>query len=75
MESLGLRLWDDALDQRNAAGRRAILEGLDEFREHLGGELTVTIPDRIGHAIEIHEMREALVTRSLEILRRREGAR
>ena len=26
-----------------AGGRLAVLDGLDEFREHLGGELTVTV--------------------------------
>ena len=46
--ALGFRLWDDALDAR--CGRRAarVLDGLDEFREHLGGELTVTLLRAIG---------------------------
>ena len=40
---LGFRLWDDALSLRDDTGRRRVLAGLDEFQEHLGGELTVTL--------------------------------
>ncbi len=33
-----------------------LLEGLEEFREHLGGKLTITLIDRIGHGFEVHEI-------------------
>lgn len=33
-----------------------VLRGLEEFREHLGGELTVTLLKGIGRGIEVHEM-------------------
>lgn len=33
-----------------------LLQGLEEFREHLGGKLTVTLIDRIGHGFEVHEI-------------------
>ncbi|MBI4327522.1 MAG: 3-dehydroquinate synthase, partial [Chloroflexi bacterium] len=29
---------------------------LEEFREHLGGELTITLLKAIGHGFEVHEM-------------------
>ena len=31
-------------------------KGLDEFREHLGGELTITLIQGIGEGIEVHAM-------------------
>ncbi|WDT80224.1 MAG: hypothetical protein MPW14_24560 [Candidatus Manganitrophus sp.] len=38
----------------------ALLHGLDEFREHLGGPLTMTLLQRaIGDGMEVHEMDEA----------------
>jgi 3-dehydroquinate synthase len=37
-------------------GNPEILAGLDEFREHLGGELTITLLREIGHGVEVHEM-------------------
>ena len=55
---LGLPLWDEALDLKDPAGRPVVLDGLEEFREHLGGELTVTLLAAIGRGVEVHEMRE-----------------
>ena len=34
----------------------AILRGLQEFREHLGGRLTIMLLDKIGTGIEVHEI-------------------
>ena len=35
---------------------RCIFRGLAEFREHLGGELTITLLRGIGRGIEVHEV-------------------
>ena len=48
LEHLGFRLWHPALEATRPDGSRAIFEGLREFREHLGGELTVTLLAGIG---------------------------
>ncbi len=61
LDALGLRLWDPALELRTADGRRAVLEGLNEFREHLGGELTVTLLAAIGRGFEVHQLNEAWI--------------
>ncbi len=74
MEHLGLRLWHPALIRPGSAGEPAILTGLREFREHLGGELTVTLLDSIGEGVETHEMDPDLVIQSIDWLRAREGA-
>lgn len=34
----------------------AILRGLEEFREHLGGRLTIMLLDKIGAGTEVHEI-------------------
>ena len=34
----------------------AILRGLQEFREHLGGKLTIMLLDKIGTGTEVHEI-------------------
>jgi 3-dehydroquinate synthase len=57
---LGLPLWDEALTLR-AGSRRVVLDGLAEFREHLGGELTITLLRGIGEGVEVHEIREPLM--------------
>lgn len=75
LEQLGFRLWDDALDLVGPHGRLAVLDGLAEFREHLGGELTVTLLREIGRGVEVHEMREDLVLEAIDWLRRRVSLR
>jgi 3-dehydroquinate synthase len=67
---LGLPLWHDALDAPAANGRPRVLEGLAEFREHLGGELTVTLLEGVGRRLEVHELDEALVLDAIARLRR-----
>ena len=43
------------------ADHAALLAGADEFREHLGGQLTVTMLRGVGHGFEVHELDHALV--------------
>ena len=45
LERLGFRLWHESLDLRDERRRRRVVAGLQDFREHLGGELTVTLLD------------------------------
>jgi 3-dehydroquinate synthase len=59
LEHLGFRLWHPALEARGPDGSLAVLEGLREFREHLGGDLTVTLLEGIGTGIEVHAIDEA----------------
>jgi 3-dehydroquinate synthase len=73
LERLGFALWDEALG--SGAGRPAVLDGLAEFREHLGGELTVTLLAGVGRGLEVHDIREELVVQALAGLRRRHGSR
>jgi len=66
---VGLPAWHPALDGRGADGRLAVLAGLEEFRQHLGGALTVTLLRGIGQAVEVNEMRIELIERALGWLR------
>ncbi len=71
LEHLGLRLWHPALDQKTVDGRHAVLAGLQDFREHLGGELTVTLLAGVGRGLEVHEIDEDLVLQAVAWLRER----
>jgi 3-dehydroquinate synthase len=73
LEHLGLRLWHPALVKPGADGVPAILTGLREFREHLGGELTVTLLRSCGEGVEVHQIEPELVMQSIEWLHAREG--
>jgi 3-dehydroquinate synthase len=43
-------------------------KGLNEFREHLGGQLTITILEALGTGIEVNELDFELVKQSVDIL-------
>jgi 3-dehydroquinate synthase len=71
LAGLGFRLWHDALDLRDHRRHRRVLEGLAEFQEHLGGELTITLLESIGRGVEVHAIESALVDQSIRWLRSR----
>jgi 3-dehydroquinate synthase len=61
------------MSQTAPGGNWLLLGGLDEFREHLGGEMTLTLLARIGHGVEVHEVDTVLMRECiLELARRSE---
>lgn len=56
----------ESLQERGTPG--SILAGLQEFREHLGGELTIMLLEGIGRGVEVHEMDEAVIIDSMHVL-------
>jgi 3-dehydroquinate synthase len=67
----GFPLWSDAYDLRNASGERRVYDGLREFQEHLGGELCVTFPNRIGARFEVNTIDLSGMDTAIEELRQR----
>jgi 3-dehydroquinate synthase len=73
LEQLGFNLFANELLKADANEHLQILAGLEEFREHLGGELTVTLLKEIGHGVEMHEMDKAKIIEAIHELRGRSG--
>jgi 3-dehydroquinate synthase len=71
LEHLGFKLYADELAAGGAKGALRILDGLEEFREHLGGNLTVTLLKEIGRAVEVHEMSPKKIVAAIHELRQR----
>ena len=63
LRALGLPVWHHALSDT-----LRLLRGLEEFREHLGGRLTVTLLSGIGHPVDVHAMEGPIVARAAERL-------
>jgi 3-dehydroquinate synthase len=61
LERLRLPTWDRRLDVRGPDGRRLVLDGIEEFREHLGGDLTVMMLSEIGRGREVRELSESAI--------------
>lgn len=60
IEGLELPIWHEALELRDSKRRRRVFNGLEEFREHLGGELTVLLLEKTGVGVDVHEIDEAI---------------
>ena len=73
LEHLGFRLWHPALETTGSDGKTAVMKGLLDFQEHLGGELTVTLLDDIGVGVEVHEIDEAMMLSAIAWLKSREA--
>ncbi|WP_394845746.1 3-dehydroquinate synthase [Pendulispora brunnea] len=74
LEQLGFSLWDDALSMAGPDGRLRVFEGLAEFREHLGGDLCVTLLRGPGEGVEVHDISEDGMLACLDRLRTRAAA-
>lgn len=66
---LKLPLWDDAMlpDEK---GKYPLIEGIEEFREHLGGELHITLPEGLGNKIEVSSLDENTIKAGIAFLQK-----
>jgi len=62
------------MTQASPDGTWLLPAGLEEFREHLGGELTITLLRDIGRGEEVHAIDTALMRESLLELEQRARA-
>ena len=63
LRTIGTPLWCDALDSADE-----MMRGLEEFRQHLGGRLTVTMLPKVGSSIHVHDIDREVMMRSIEKL-------
>ncbi len=68
LKNCGFNLYHEKLAMRDEKGNLLIIKGLQEFQEHLGGELTLAMPVRIGKITNIHELPTAIVEQALSQL-------
>ena len=71
LRTLGFALYHPALDAHNSED---ILKGLAEFREHLGGQLTIMLLQAIGRGVEVHDMDTDRIRQVIGLLRESELA-
>jgi len=51
--------------------RPELLDGLEQFREHLGGKLCITLPSPLGAKREVHRMDTRVIQRAITEIKRR----
>ena len=71
LSAAGLPVYSQYLHRRAADGDLEILDGLKQFREHLGGRLNITLPDGLGQKCEVHNINADLVIEAIDFLKDR----
>lgn len=72
LQELGFELYVPQLSQLESGSEQlSVVKGLQEFREHLGGKLTIMLLNKIGEGVEVHHMDEPLLLQAVEELKRR----
>jgi 3-dehydroquinate synthase len=62
LQGLKLPIWDPAL------GAEVIFDGLEEFRQHLGGALTLTLIEDVGKPIDVHHVDRSAMREAMEMV-------
>lgn len=75
IELLGFDLYANELQHVDSQSNLIVLNGLEEFREHLGGELTITLLRAVGQGFEVHEIDLPVMRESILELEQRESQR
>ncbi len=68
LEALGFELYANELLHADSNQCLLVLNGLEEFREHLGGELAITLLRDLGRGFEVHEMVPAKIVEAIHEL-------
>jgi len=71
IQTLGFDLYAPEMTSHleDASHPDSLLHGLQEFREHLGGKLTIMLLNKIGQGVETNTMDQELVVESVQRLR------
>lgn len=64
LQKLGLPIYDPIVEAET------LFDGLEEFRQHLGGRLTVTMLRGVGNCIHTHEIDRDAMLRAMEFIQK-----
>ncbi len=70
----GLPVWSHLLARKNTDGEPEVLAGLEQFREHLGGRLCITLPAPLGAKREVRTINLPLMKKAIGLLRPQQHA-
>ena len=68
IQKLGFQLFHPVMLDSYGAVNPLLLKGLEEFREHLGGQLTIPMISDIGVKFDVHEMAEENIQLAIKML-------
>jgi 3-dehydroquinate synthase len=56
LEDCGFSLWHPMLDKKEKNNSLCVYNGLEEFRQHLGGKLTLIMPVHLGESCQVNSI-------------------
>lgn len=65
LDKLGFNLCPAELRLKDAQGGSVVLQGLEEFRQHLGGQLSIPMLNRLGQSIDVHHIELPVMEQAL----------
>jgi 3-dehydroquinate synthase len=68
LATCGLPVWSPLLARSSAGEGPDVLAGIEQFREHLGGRLCITLPAPIGAKREVHTIDLPLMKKAIGLL-------
>lgn len=71
LQQVGLPVFHPLIEAEGATN--PLLVGLEEFREHLGGRLTIMLLQELGKGLEVNQMDHELVLKAVALLHERVG--
>jgi len=69
LKAVGFSLYVPKMEESPQASPQPLFKGLTEFREHLGGELTLMLLEGIGQGREVHQVDLDLYQQAIALLR------
>ena len=69
LNKLGFNLWSPLLETKSENGKPEILNGLSEFQEHIGGDLSITLIRDIGASFDASAILHEPMLRSIKWLK------
>ncbi len=70
-DTIGLATSHNLLSAKSEDGYFTIMKGLEEFREHLGGRLTLMMLQGVGQPLEVNDVNPELMVESINYLLKR----
>lgn len=62
---LNFNIYAKEMEMLDDESENSMLNGLQEFREHLGGQLTIMLLEKIGTGVEVHLIDENLLLKAI----------
>jgi 3-dehydroquinate synthase len=70
MKKCGLSLWHDSLLKGSSWDQLEVLAGIEQFREHMGGRLTIAMPLGLGAYTDINDLPHDLVIQAIKAIKK-----